>query len=376
MKFPNFSLLLWYFLNSIAGFSQGNPAWNNPLNIARSMDGKIFNTPVVFQDSSGVPSVIRWKGDTLIAAFQWFRSPNPSPTWDKVATKFSYDNGITWTQPKPIVVHGLPFNYQRPFDPALTVFSGDSLRLYFSSSNGSPPKIGLDSTVNTYSAISIDGINYFFELGARVDEPSNKVIDPSVIYFKGSWHFVAPIGSPQQGAFHYVSPDGIKFSAVPNIPSDSFHNWTGNYMIENTNEIRFYGSGFTIWYNSSPNGGMWTGFVNTNIQGGDPCVLKISDNDYIMIYVGRPYPTNTEFISENSICVSPIFPNPASQFIEIDTNDQCIGSIFHIRDLNGNVITTGKINSAKTLTDISSLSAGTYLIYIGNLNKFYRFLKM
>ncbi|HMC98771.1 MAG TPA: hypothetical protein VKH37_01415, partial [Ferruginibacter sp.] len=50
-------------------FTSAQP-WKNPIMIARSNDGKIFNTPTIFQDSSGVPCVVRWKSDTLIATFQ------------------------------------------------------------------------------------------------------------------------------------------------------------------------------------------------------------------------------------------------------------------------------------------------------------------
>ncbi len=181
MKIKNLYLTIVCLFTAISSYCQGNPPWNNPLYIAWSSDGITFNTPTVFQDSSGVPSVIKWKGDTLVAVFQWFRQPNPSPTWDRVAVKFSYDNGLSWTQPTPIVINGLPANYQRPFDPTLTVFNSDSLRLYFSSSNGTPMG-GLDSTVNTYSAKSSDGINFYFESGERVDQPSNRVIDPAIIF--------------------------------------------------------------------------------------------------------------------------------------------------------------------------------------------------
>ena len=218
----NISLLIFLLLLNLKLFSQNFP-WQRPLKIAWSNDGITFGAPIVFQDSSGVPSVIRWKGDTLICAFQWFRMPNPSPTWDRVAVKFSYNNGITWTQPTPIVVNGLPPNYQRPFDPTLVVFNNDSIRIYFSSSDGFPIG-GLDSTVNTYSAVSSDGINYSFEPNARVDELNNRAIDPAVIYFNNSYHYLAPIGSPQQGAYHYVSPNGLNFMKVPDIPSNNNHN--------------------------------------------------------------------------------------------------------------------------------------------------------
>lgn len=160
-----------------------------------SNDGVTFGPPAMFQDSSGVPSAVRWRGDTLACVFQWFRQPDPSPTWDPVAVKFSYDNGASWSGPEPIDVNGLPPGYQRPFDPTLTVLDGDSLRIYFSSSDGMPG-MGLDSTVNTYSAIGTDGIHYTFEPGARVDVSDNRVIDPAVIHFGPGWHYAAPAGAP------------------------------------------------------------------------------------------------------------------------------------------------------------------------------------
>jgi hypothetical protein len=348
--------------NSVICFSQGSPPWENPLKMAWSTDGVVFGASSIFQDSSGVPCVIRWKGDTLIAAFQWFRQPNPSPTWDRVAVKFSYDKGITWTQPTPIIVNGLPAGYQRPFDPTLAVFNGDSLRIYFSSSDGIPMG-GLDSTVNTYSAKSADGINYFFEPVPRVDVANNRVIDPAVIFFNTGWHYLAPIGAPQDGAYHFVSPNGFTFTPVSNIPSDNMHNWTGNYMVESSSELRFYGSGASIWYNSTPNGELWSGYVNTNIQGGDPSVLKILNNNYLMVYVGQPY---TSSIADEIIDVQNIliFPNPVRNIINVKTATKLVGSTYFIYDNTGKYVLSGRITSENILIDLGNILDGIYLFSV------------
>lgn len=307
-----FAILVAY---TQCGYSQ-SPPWESPLKISRSADGTVFDEPAIFQDSSGVPSVIRWHGDTLICAFQWFRLPVNTPTWDRVAVKFSYDLGLNWTQPVPIIVDGLPANYQRPFDPTLAVFGGDSIRIYFSSSDGFPMG-GLSAIVNTYSAKSADGIHFTFEPDPRVDEPSNRVIDPAVIRFNQLWHYAAPVGSPQAGAYHYISNDGVHFTAVPPIDSDPQHNWTGNYMVDSPQELRFYGNGPDgIWYNTSPNGGMWNGYVTTNIRGGDPSAIRISQDQYLMIYVGEPYTVATREAAEDPDRIS-IFPNPASNMAQI-----------------------------------------------------------
>ena len=345
----------------LAGFSQGFP-WNNPLMMQWSSDGIIFNSPSVFQDSAGVPSVIKWKGDTLIAAFQWFRQPNPSPSWDRVAVKFSYDNGLTWTQPTPIIVNGLPAGYQRPFDPTLTVFNNDSIRIYFSSSAGMPSG-GLDSTVNTYSAKSADGIHYEFEPAARVDELSKRVIDPAVIYFNTGWHYMSPVGAPQEGAYHYVSPDGINFNPVPLVPSDMIHNWTGNYMIENTSELRFYGCGQNIWYNTTPNGGVWNGYVNTNVHGGDPSVVKITGNNYLIVYVGPSYLTGVESYDEEC-CGILVTPNPAGDFIVVSGTGDMKGCDFNISDMNGKCMVSGKIESTAHKIGVYNLPVGLYVLHV------------
>jgi hypothetical protein len=363
VKLKLFLTAILCLLITMNGFCQ-TPPWKNPLKMAWSADGVTFSTPEIFQDSAGVPSVIRWKGDTLIAAFQWFRQPIPSPSWDRVATKFSYDNGITWTQPVPIIVNGLPQNYQRPFDPCLVVFNGDSIRIYFSSSDGMPVG-GMDSTINTYSAKSADGINFFFEPGARVDVLSNRVIDPAVIYFNAAWHYLAPIGAPQQGAYHYVSPDGLNFSSVPNIPSNNTHNWTGNYMVESGNELRFYGCGPIIWYNYSPNGGVWSGYVNTNILGGDPGVVKISANNYLMIFVGQPYSTGiTDILSEKNAVK--VFPNPTSGPFNVISHPGLIGTDFILYDISGRPVLNGKINSENMSIEPDDLSPGVYYLKAGN----------
>jgi hypothetical protein len=345
-------------------FSQGFP-WERPLRSAWSSDGITFGASVIFQDSSGVPSVIRWKGDTLICAFQWFRVPMGSPTWDKVAVKFSFDNGLTWTQPSPIVVNGLPVNYQRPFDPALLALNSDSVRIYFSSSDGMPNG-GLDSTVNTYSAISTDGINYSFEPGARVDEISNRVIDPSIVFFHNAFHYVSPIGSPQQGAYHYVSPDGLNFMKVQNIPSDSNHNWTGNYMVNDTNDLRFYGAGRNgVWFNATPNGGVWNGYTGTNIGGGDPGVVKTGSSSYLMVFVGNTYTTGIEPAEESpgNFC---IFPNPAMERITVTGQFTREGTPVRIYTAGGSEVMTLLYKPPGLETDIRFLPSGIYFISIGN----------
>jgi hypothetical protein len=354
-----FVIAIFYVLPCQYVFSQGNPPWQNALILSKSDDGIQFNTPVVFQDSSGVPSVIQWKPDTLVAVFQWFRQPNPSPTWDRVAVKFSYDNGNNWTQPVPIVVNGLPVGYQRPFDPTLVLTADQKLRIYFSSSNGVPAG-GLDSTVNTYSAISTDGINYIFEPGPRFDQATIRVIDPAVSFFNGNWHLTAPIGAPQDGAFHAVSTDGISFTSLPNIPSDNTHNWTGNLLVDN-GQLRFYGSGARIWYNQSADGNIWSGYTSTNVIGGDPAVVKLSNGKYLMICVGPPNTVTAIGETATNFPVR-VFPNPFDDIIYLQGKPgQTLPWALYAA--NGSLVQQGTINGNGFINS-RAVAAGVYWLVV------------
>jgi hypothetical protein len=329
-------LFLFCFFISVTLKAQNYP-WERPLKIAWSPDGVVFSNTVIFQDSSGVPSAIRWKGDTLICVFQWFREPIGSITWDKVAVKFSYDARLTWTIPVPVSINNYPTAFQRPFDPTITLVNNDSVRLYYSASDGIP-SMGNDSIINTYSASSNDGINFTFEPGARFDHSSNRVIDPAVIHFNNSWNYAAPIGAPQAGAYHCNGSDGIHFLQQADYLSDILHNWTGNFMINDSNDLRFYGSGQWIWYNSSPDAFSWSGYVNTNLHGGDPTVIRLTDSAYIAIFVGEPYTTSIDEISNDKI---EIYPNPYTDHIYINGNSD-VEFYYEVFTCDGIKISSGK----------------------------------
>jgi hypothetical protein len=362
------SLLIFPF----PGRSQGSPPWERPLNISFSTDGITFGPSQIFQDSSGVPSAIKLSNGDLVCAFQWFREPQGSLTWDHVAVKFSYDDGITWTTPVPIEIPNLPVNYQRPFDPTLAYADSGMIRIYFSSSDGMVQM--LDSTVNTYSAISQDGIHYSFEPVARFDHPTNRVIDPAVLHFHGMWHYTCPIGAPQDGAYHAISQDGLNFTQVPDISSDMQHNWTGNLMQVDTGEMRFYGSGQFIWYKSTPNGGQWSGYVPTNVHGGDPTVVKIADSSYAIIYVGDPSTMNVE--EKNAIHDLILFPNPAGDEIYLNTS-LIEETKIEITDISGKCIASFYSSPAQQEIFIGNLSPGIYFLKIEEKEKvqWLRFMK-
>lgn len=353
-------LKLFILLFLLSGTSFAQP-WNNPLKIAWSTNGITFSSPAIFQDSAGVPSIIRVSGDTLLCGFQWFRGPGSGPQFDVIATKHSYDAGLTWTEPSVVTFGSLPSGFIRPFDPALILLNNGDIRMYFSDKPG--PSTTLDSLVDTYSAISSDGINFTFDnASARFDNASKQVIDPTVIDFLGSTHFSAPVGIPSDGAYHATSSDGLTFSLQTNYTSDMTHNWTGNYCLVDSATLRFYGAGSpNIWYKESSDAINWSStYTNTNITGGDNSVFRVSTNQYLLVYVGQPYGTTDIQKSELEKNIS-VYPNPAEDMFTVSLTT---GNIqLEIMDVTGrNVLEKRNLNIGNSFIDISQFYSGIYFM--------------
>ncbi|MCX6140321.1 MAG: sialidase family protein [Candidatus Kapabacteria bacterium] len=354
------SMCAFLVLCSISLLAQENGPWNAPLMWAEETAPDVFSAPRIFQDSSGVPCVVR-KGasDTLLCAFQWFREPRNAPTWDRVAVKVSTDDGVTWTQPVPIVIDGIPAGYQRPFDPTLVSFR-DSIRIYFSSSVRMPMG-GLDSLVNTYSAVGTDGIHFRFEPGARFDHATRPVIDPAVIHLNNTWLFVAPIGAPQEGAYQAISNDGLVFSELQNIPSDNQHNWTGNLMYDEDGTLQFYGSGPMMWRVAYIGFGSWGNFRSIGVQGGDPSAVarKESGRGRWIVFVGPRYTTSIRNDGNDNNDVMTLYPNPCVDVCHLPakfTNE----AVIFCTDIIGQTWTYKVIGGT---VDLSALSVGTWMVH-------------
>jgi hypothetical protein len=309
--------------------------------IATSTDGLNFNPPSVFQDSSGVATVLNLGGDTLISAFQWFPSPMNSTYWDKIAVKFSYDGGATWTSPISCNFTGLPGGFQRPFDPALVELSNGQLRMYFSTGPTGPTAGAID----TYSATSTDGINYTVESNARVNHATYNCIDPTVALFNSVWYYNAWTSNQTDGHHRATSTDGLNFTVGAMNAYDGSHLWLGNYYVDGST-LRFYGCGSGMWTTSSTDGVTWSSYQNISLMGADPAVTKNDAGTYIMIYTGPPNLSSIADASQN-LSVR-VYPNPANGKFTVRCTQT--GSTFRMYNTQGEVVMVRNLTS--TCTDI------------------------
>jgi hypothetical protein len=167
-----------------------------------------------------------------------------------------------------------------------------------------------------------------------------------------------------------ITPLRTEYSPQSNYPSDNTHNWTGNYLALGNSALRFYGSGPRIWYNTSANGFTWTGYVNTNINGGDPTVVKLGSSSFLLIFVGPPY--STDIAAEDVPLPSDVelyqnYPNPFNAITTIAYALSHQSSVsLKVFDLLGREVATlvngPEQQGVHSVTfDASSLSSGVYI---------------
>lgn len=296
---------------SLAGDEPGAPQWEERPNQTRP--GPWDNDVLVYRVASsgelerfttferaGVPSIARLKDGHLIAAFQNFPQDD-NRKFDRVAVRFSSDDGRTWSKAEPIVVEGMEPGLARPFDPTIVPLADGRIRLYFTS-NRSPDF--RRSTPAIYSAISSNGIHYVFEPGVRFAIEGRIVIDCAAALHDGVFHLIVPdngeaddfMQRPQRGqpplggnGYHAISKDGLKFERIADVKLPSKHNrWLGG-MQSDGRKIVFFGTGPGPWPVTSTDGITWeSASASIHVPGADPGAIMLPDGSWLMIVTGPP----------------------------------------------------------------------------------------
>jgi hypothetical protein len=296
---------------------QGNPGpWDYDLLVHRVYpDGRVERLATLAR--GGVPTLCRMKDGRLIAAHQHFPEDDEAD-FDKVAVRFSSDEGRTWTPAQVIQLAGLPEGMRFPFDPTLVPLPDGRIRLYFTSTHGRRLEEDIPAI---YSAISADEIRYTFEPGIRFGIAGRPVIDCAVVLHQGVYHLfspdngVRPRPGQQQGnplpatpsaagvGYHATSKDGLDFAREEDVHIADGRRWLGNAQSDGQT-IRFFGttdparmnalspgqpiSG--IWVASSSDGQSWTLHDPLPVPGVDPGVTAAREGGWIVISTGPPRP--------------------------------------------------------------------------------------
>ncbi len=285
--------------------------WNRDVIVYRASATGAVEKAATFE-RAGVPTIARLKDGRLIAAHQHFPE-NDRENFDKVAARFSNDEGRTWTAPQVMRVDDLPEGMRFPFDPTLVPLPDGRVRLYFTSNYG---RTFQRSTPAIHSAISADGVNYTYEPGARFAVEGRAVIDCAVVLHLGVFHLFSPdngAGSnpgrrrddepaadrPRQGiGYHATSKDGLNFTRVADVQIEGRRSWLGNAQSDGR-LITFCGTGEGMstgagrrprggfWMATSADGQDWKIIANPPIGGGDPGAVRTKDGGLVVVITGE-----------------------------------------------------------------------------------------
>jgi hypothetical protein len=274
---------------------------------------------------AGVPTLARLKDGRLLAAYQHFPADNDR-NFDKVAVRFSSDEGRTWRESQVIRLAGLPEGMRFPFDPTLVPLPDKRVRLYFTSAKGRQLEANRPAI---YSAVSSNGIDFAVEPGMRFGVEGRPVIDCAVALHEGVFHLFAPdngVGSNpgvqqrdpgeslREGlGYHATSRDGLNFTREVDVRLEGGRRWLGNAQSDGS-VLRFFGTGGSrgVWTATSTNGQSWK--VEEEfpvVPGADPGAVKLNDGGWLLAVTGPPRDGPQEAIPERNFALpaQPVFMN-------------------------------------------------------------------
>jgi hypothetical protein len=259
--------------------------WDNDVYLYRAFPDGAAERIAVFE-RAGVPSLIRLADGRLMAAHQWFPE-NDDAAFDKVAVRFSTDDGATWTAPRAIDLAGLPEGYRSPFDPTLLQLPDGRIRLYFTTNTARTFQQAIPWIA---SAVSMDGVSFVFEPGVRLAVAGEMVIDCAAVLHRGVFHLYSPVQTGLGSAYHATSRDGLAFTRESDVTLPGVR-WLGAATSDGA-RLRFYGtSDQGIWTAASVDGASaWSPLERIRVQGADPGIVEENDGSRFVLVTGPPRP--------------------------------------------------------------------------------------
>jgi hypothetical protein len=264
---------------------QGPGPWNNDVQLYRVWPDGSGDVLANFE-RAGVASLIRLADGRLMAAHQWFPDNDPA-SFDKVAVRFSADDGVTWSAPRAIDLAGLPEGQRSPFDPTLLQLPDGRIRMYFTTNSA---RTFEEAHPWIASAISDDGVGFTVEPGVRLAVPGQNVIDCAAVLHRGLFHLFSPVPFADGTAYHATSTNGVDFVRQVDVTAPGAGRWLGAAVTDG-DRIRFFGTGQGgLWTATSPDAVAWSATETFVVRGADPGVVEELDGSRLVLVTGPPRP--------------------------------------------------------------------------------------
>lgn len=190
----------------------------------------------------------------------------------------STDNGKNWSGKQIVTIKGVGVANKIPVDPDPVLLPDGRIRIYYFDISARS-NMASKAKNRIYSAVSSDGLNFTQEDGVRFED--DNIFDPDVLKVGDTWRLY--VGNPEgQKVISAISKDGLTFakegiayegSSVPNaiFEGGKYYLYTAGIQIATSTDGKTYTK-----TNSSFNS---AGGVTA-----DPGVVKLGDNNYLMIY--------------------------------------------------------------------------------------------
>lgn len=214
----------------------------------------------------------------------------------------------------------------------------------------------LDANGNFLWAKAIGGNYYDIAYSIAVDAASN-------VYITGEFYTTVDF-DPGSGTYNITSA-GQSDIFIQKMDSNGNFKWAKSYGSNN------YDYGLSIATDAANNvytKGGFNGTVNFNQGVGVHNLTSAGDNDIFLLKLSQTI-HNTGHDVETAENNTPIrvFPNPAKEIVNIETNLQDTYSIV-VLDALGKTVLHIEANQSNTTLSIANLSKGVYLIQIQNQN--------
>lgn len=89
-------------------------------------------------------------------------------------------------------------------------------------------------------------------------------------------------------------------------------------------------------------------------------------NTTFTYFLGITCGTSLAALDPNNSSIISFYPNPATNAVTLNTNENLIGETYRITTISGTEIATGQLTSETTIIDVNTLQAGIYFMIIGD----------